>query len=121
MAKCVEDGDKRISDMGRMFFAELATKDNAVYNHFVDVFSLLSMDETVEEDSFRRIVRFLAGFVEKDKHAKNLASKLAARLPRCESERQWNDVAFALGLLQHKDDEITRVVGEGFRVVSASA
>jgi len=65
MAKCVEDADKRIADMGRMFFAELATKDNAVYNHFVDMFSLLSMDEKVGEDSFRRIVKFLAGFVEK--------------------------------------------------------
>lgn len=56
-----------------------------------------------------------------DKHAKQLATKLAARLNRVESERQWNDVAFALGLLQHKDEEITKTVGEGYRVVQATA
>ncbi|KAI2622760.1 condensin component [Hypomontagnella submonticulosa] len=121
MAKCLEDEDKRIADLARMFFTELSTKDNAVYNHFVDMFSLLSADRRMEEEAFRRIVRFLLGFVEKDKHAKQLAEKLAARLPRCESERQWNDVAYALGLLQHKNEDITKVVSEGFKVVHATA
>ncbi|KAK4994475.1 condensin complex non-SMC subunit Cnd1 [Elasticomyces elasticus] len=121
MAKCVEDGDERVRDMSRMFFAELAGKDAAVYNHFVDMFSLLSADEALEEEQFRRIVKFLAGFIEKDKHTKQLANKLAARLQRMDSERAWNDVAFALGLLQHKDEEITKLVGEGFKVVQAAA
>ena len=40
MTKCLEDGDKRIADLARMFFTELSTKDNVVYNHFVDMFSL---------------------------------------------------------------------------------
>jgi hypothetical protein len=48
-----------------MFFAELAGKDNAVYNHFVDMFSLLSSDEALDEDRFRRIIKFLASFIEK--------------------------------------------------------
>jgi len=65
MAKCLEDGDKRIADLARMFFTELSTKDNAVYNHFVDMFSLLSAEKGLDEESFRRIVRFLLGFVEK--------------------------------------------------------
>lgn len=65
MAKCVEDGDRRIADMGRMFFTELATKDNAVYNQFVDMFSVLSADEELDEEAFRRIVKFLSGFIEK--------------------------------------------------------
>ncbi|KAK4225679.1 putative condensin complex subunit 1 [Podospora fimiseda] len=121
MAKCLEDEDKRIADLARMFFTELSTKDNAVYNHFVDMFSLLTTDERIDEESFKRIVRFLLGFVEKDKHAKQLADKLAARLPRCDTERQWSDVAFALGLLQHKNEDITKLVSEGFKVVKASA
>ncbi|KAI0018899.1 condensin component [Xylariomycetidae sp. FL0641] len=120
MAKCLEDEDKRIADLARMFFTELSTKDNAVYNHFVDMFSLLSAGQ-MEEDAFRRIIKFLLGFVEKDKHARQLADKLAARLQRCETERQWNDVAFALGLLQHKNEEIAKIVGEGFKVVPAAA
>ncbi|EFX04690.1 condensin complex component cnd1 [Grosmannia clavigera kw1407] len=131
MAKCLEDGDKRIADLARMFFTELSTKDNAVYNHFVDMFSLLTAAPTsgggvggqqkqqpLSEDAFRRIVRFLLGFVEKDRHARQLAEKLAARLSRCETERQWNDVAFALGLLQHKSEDINKVLSEGFRVVT---
>lgn len=143
MAKCLEDEDRRIADLARMFFTELSTKDNAVYNHFVDMFSLLSAGEAMNEESFRRIIRFLLGFVEKvgdlgmkrtrrvwfanggldaqDKHAKQLAEKLAARLPRCETERQWNDVAFALGLLPHKNEEISKTVSEGYRVIRTAA
>ncbi|KAK2757856.1 Condensin complex subunit [Arachnomyces sp. PD_36] len=121
MAKCLEDSDKKIADLARMFFTELATKDNAVYNHFVDMFSLLSSEKELEEDSLRRIVKFLAGFVEKDKHAKQLAEKLAARLVRCETERQWNDVAYALSLLQHKNEDINKTLSAGFRVVQANA
>jgi condensin complex subunit 1 len=65
MAKCLEDDDKRIADLSRMFFTELSTKDNAVYNHFVDMFSLLSAEKELEEDSLRRILKFLSGFIEK--------------------------------------------------------
>ena len=134
----MEDEDKRIADLSRMFFTELSTKDNAVYNHFVDMFSLLSAEKDLEEDALRRIIKFLAGFIEKveslgpsyhlsvltteqDKHAKQLADKLAARLPRCESERQWNDVTYALSLLPHKNDDITKLVAGGFKVVQANA
>ena len=141
MAKCLEDDDKKIADLARMFFTELATKDNAVYNHFVDMFSLLSAERNLQEASLRRIVKFLIGFVEKvsrlftprlhnlvltrylqEKHARQLADKLAARLPRCETERQWNDVAYALSLLPHKNEDITKTVTAGFtKVVSAAA
>ena len=51
--------------MSRMFFGELAGKDNAVYNHFVDMFSLLSADAGLEEDRFRKVIKFLASFIEK--------------------------------------------------------
>lgn len=67
MAKCLEDEDKRIADLARMFFSELSTKDNAVYNHFVDMFSLLSAGQ-MDEEPFKRIVKFLLGFVEKVCH-----------------------------------------------------
>lgn len=59
--------------------------------------------------------------IQQDKHAKQLAEKLAARLARCETEKQWNEVAYALSLLQHKNEEITKLVTGGFRVVQASA
>lgn len=65
MAKCVEDSDERVREMSRMFFSELAGKDNAVYNHFVDMFSLLSADDGLDEERFRRVIKFLASFIEK--------------------------------------------------------
>lgn len=73
MAKCLEDDDKKIADLARMFFTELATKDNAVYNHFVDMFSLLSAERNLDEQALRRIVKFLIGFVEKVSHFSTLA------------------------------------------------
>jgi condensin complex subunit 1 len=51
--------------MARMFFSELATKDNAVYNQFVDMFSVLSADSALTVEAFKRIIKFLAGFIEK--------------------------------------------------------
>lgn len=68
MAKCLEDSDKRIADLSRMFFTELATKDNAVYNHFIDMFSLLSAEKELEEDALKRIIKFLSSFIEKVSH-----------------------------------------------------
>ena len=65
MAKCLEDSDKRIADLSKMFFSELATKDNAVYNQFVDMFSVLTTEKELEEDAFKRIIKFLASFIEK--------------------------------------------------------
>ena len=40
MAKCVEDEDRRISDLARLFFKELSTKDNAIYNNVQDGMSV---------------------------------------------------------------------------------
>lgn len=60
-----------------------------------------------------------ANLMFQDKHAKNLSEKLAARLSRCETETQWNQTAYALSLLQHKNEEIAKTVQAGFRVVAA--
>lgn len=65
MAKCIEDSDKKITEMARMFFSELSTKDNAIYNQFVDMFSTLSADTALSEDAFKRIIKYLAGYIEK--------------------------------------------------------
>ena len=76
MAKCLEDSDKRIADLSKMFFTELATKDNAVYNHFIDMFSLLSAEKDLEEDALKRIIKFLSSFIEKVSRLGELYSSL---------------------------------------------
>ncbi len=62
MAKCVEDPNPQIRDLARAFFKELSTKDNAIYNNLPDIISNLS---TVEEETYKIIVKFLFAFVTK--------------------------------------------------------
>lgn len=37
MAKCLQDEEARISDLAKLFFEELSTKENAIYNNLPDV------------------------------------------------------------------------------------
>ncbi|KAG4302606.1 hypothetical protein PCANB_001221 [Pneumocystis canis] len=116
MARCLEDNDRRIADFAKMFFTELSTKDNAIYNNFPDIFSSLTADSnSLEEASFKRIIRFLISFIEKEKHAKQLAEKFMIRLSKCDTEKQWNDVVFAISLLPHKNEVIHKIITDGYR------
>jgi condensin complex subunit 1 len=36
MAKCLEDPEPRIADLAKLFFTELSTKENAIYNNLPD-------------------------------------------------------------------------------------
>ena len=36
MAKCLEDSEPRIADLAKLFFTELSTKENAIYNNLPD-------------------------------------------------------------------------------------
>lgn len=119
MAKCLENPDQGISDMCKLFFTELATKDNAIYNGFIDIFSGLSNDPTLEKEPMKRIVKFLVSFIEKERHQKQLADKLLVRLTKCQSEAEWNDVAFVLNTIPYKNDSITQALEDGFKLVLA--
>ncbi|KTW31051.1 condensin subunit YCS4 [Pneumocystis jirovecii RU7] len=115
MVRCLEDNDRRIMDFAKMFFTELSMKDNAIYNNFPDIFSSLTTDfDLLDEASFKRIMRFLISFIEKEKHAKQLAEKFVIRLSKCNTERQWNDTAFVISLLPHKNEAIHKIVMDGY-------
>lgn len=80
MAKCLEDEDKHIVDLTKMFFTELSTKDNAIYNGFIDIFSLLSTgDDVLPEEMFKRIIKFLLSFIEKVKLRSSRLANLAGK------------------------------------------
>ena len=90
MAKCLEDEDRRIADLAKMFFTELSTKDNAIYNGFTDIFSLLSTDRNpLEEDSLKRIVKFLMSFIEKVCSLPEWRPNRIRRNMRSSSQRNW--------------------------------
>jgi condensin complex subunit 1 len=82
MAKCLEDSDERIADLAKLFFTELATKDNAIYNNLPDgessnwctglhlnsgaVISHLSVGaHAVDEEAFQSTMRYIFKFIEK--------------------------------------------------------
>lgn len=120
MAKCLENPDQGISDMCRLFFTELATKDNAIYNAFIDIFSGLSNDDTLSKDAMKRIIKFLVLYIDKEKHQKQLSEKLLVRLTKAESEKQWNDIAFVLTTIPYKNDIITQALEAGFKSTASA-
>lgn len=119
MAKCLDNPDQGISDMCRLFFTELASKDNAIYNGFIDIFSNLSSDDLLGKESFKKIIKFLLTFIDKERHQKQLNEKLVGRLRKCETQKQWDDIAFVLNNLPYKNEDVTALLEQGFKVASA--
>ncbi|BAP71697.1 condensin complex subunit 1 [Kluyveromyces marxianus] len=119
MAVLLDNPDQSISDMCKLFFTELSTKDNAIYNGFIDIFSGLSSDEELPNDSFKTIIKYLLTFIDKDRHQKQLSEKLLSRILKAETQRQWDDIAFVLNQLPNKSEKVQQVLDEGFKLVSA--
>jgi condensin complex subunit 1 len=97
LAKCVEDPDKQIRDLSRMFFSELATKDNVIYNLIPDMVSTLCTDPSVS--NLYEILKFIFGFLKKDRQTENIAEKLCQRFKATDSIKQWQDISFCLSLV----------------------
>ncbi|KAH9924065.1 non-SMC mitotic condensation complex subunit 1-domain-containing protein [Fomitopsis serialis] len=116
MAKCLEDEDERIVDLAKLFFSELSTKDNAIYNNLPDVISHLSVGaHAVEEPSFQSTMRYIFTFIEKEKQAENIVEKLCQRFRLTEDPRQWRDIAFCLSLLPFKSERSVKKLIEGLQ------
>jgi condensin complex subunit 1 len=122
MAKCLEDPDKKISDLAKLFFTELSTKDNAVYNNLPDVISNLSHPKTgVNEETFKTIMKFLLEFIKKvprystyfkDKQTESIVDKLCQRFRNADTERQWRDIAYCLSLLSYNSEKSLKKLDE---------
>ncbi|CDO69101.1 hypothetical protein BN946_scf185042.g3 [Trametes cinnabarina] len=114
LAKCVEDEDERISDLAKMFFEELSTKDNAIYNNLPDVISHLSVGaHAIDEEAFQSTMKYIFKFIEKEKQAENIVEKLCQRFRLSEDPRQWRDIAFCLSLLPFKSERSVKKLMEG--------
>jgi condensin complex subunit 1 len=105
MAKCTEDDDEKIKELSRAFFKELSTKDNAIYNNLPDILSNLS---TIDEDKYKKIVKFLFEFITKDKYLDSLVEKLCHRFHHASSERQWRDIGYCLSKLNFTTEKSVR-------------
>lgn len=96
MAKCLEDEDERIRGLARLFFTELAQKDNAIYNNLPDIISNLV---DIPQERYRKIMKYVMGFIVKEKQNESVVEKLCLRFKHTNSPRAWSDVAFCLSLL----------------------
>ncbi|KAI0723732.1 non-SMC mitotic condensation complex subunit 1-domain-containing protein [Cerioporus squamosus] len=116
MAKCLEDPDERISDLAKLFFQELSTKDNAIYNNLPDIISHLSVGaHAIDEEKFRDTMKYIFKFIDKEKQAENIVEKLCQRFRLSEDPRQWRDIAFCLSLLPFKSDRSVKKLIEGLQ------
>ncbi|CAO1626044.1 unnamed protein product [Sympodiomycopsis kandeliae] len=115
MAKCIEDPETRVSDLAKLFFSELSTKENAVYNNLPDIISHLSIGKHAieDEESYQRTMRFIFTFVDKEKQAENVVEKLVQRFRLTNKVRQWRDVAFCLSLLPYKSERSVKKLIDG--------
>ncbi|ORX90468.1 hypothetical protein K493DRAFT_339988 [Basidiobolus meristosporus CBS 931.73] len=115
MAKCLENPDQRISDLARLFFTELASKDNAVYNNLPDMISSLSSgNNAVDEESFKRIMKFLFEFIkDKERQTENIVEKLCLRFRNTDDQRQWKDISYCLSLVQYRSDRTFKKLLDG--------
>ncbi|KAH9998700.1 non-SMC mitotic condensation complex subunit 1-domain-containing protein [Russula vinacea] len=114
MAKCLEDEETRIADLAKLFFTDLSTKDNAIYNNLPDVISHLSVGEhAMDEEGFQRTMRYIFTFIEKEKQAESIVEKLCQRFRLTEDTRQWHDIAFCLSLLPFKSERSVKKLMEG--------
>lgn len=114
LAKCLEDSEPRVSDLAKLFFSELAQKENAVYNNLPDIISHLSSGEhAVDEATFTHTMRFIFTFIDKERQAENIIEKLCQRFRLTTEERQWRDIAFCLSLLSYRSERSIRKLIEG--------
>jgi condensin complex subunit 1 len=89
MAMCLEDTEQRISDLARLFFYELAAKENAaaIYNIIPGLISGLSQISNLPFESVQNIVRFLFSFIQKEKQLESLIDKLCQRFTHQEPKQ----------------------------------
>ncbi|KAL7753524.1 condensin complex non-SMC subunit Cnd1 [Sorochytrium milnesiophthora] len=84
MALCVESEEPRIANLAKLFFEELASKDNAIYNNMPDIISnLTSSERPIDEELFQKVMKYLFGFITK-----------------------WRDIAYCLTLLPYAPEKV---------------
>ncbi|XP_065053020.1 condensin complex subunit 1-like isoform X1 [Rhopilema esculentum] len=100
MAFRLEDEEKRIADLAKLFFTEFSQKGNALYNVLPDIISRLSdPDSNTDEKKFQRIMEYLLQFIQKDKQSEALIEKLCHRFRVTSTTRQRRDLAFCVAQL----------------------
>ncbi|KAI8461597.1 condensin complex subunit 1 [Phakopsora pachyrhizi] len=115
IAKCINDPEKRISDLAQLFFDELSKKDqNAIYNNLPDMISHLSVGKhAVDSSLFQLVMESIFKHLKKDKQSESIVEKLCQRFRLVSEVRQWRDIAYCLALLQFKSEKSLKKLVDG--------
>lgn len=109
MALRLEDPEPGIAALARRFFFNLSKKGNAIYNILPDCLSNLSQDGLLSSQTFQEIMKFLIGFIQKDRQNEALVDKLCQRFRISKTERQYRDIGFCLALLNYNDKAVKKL------------
>ena len=111
MAVRLEDPVPRIAALARLFFHELGQKQNTIYNILPDVISALadSTSSGVTSEQFCSIMKYLFGFVKRERQVESLVEKLCHRFRTTLEVSQWRLFAFCLHLLPLHERAIRRL------------
>ena len=122
IAKCLIDTDTRIRNLSRIFFSEMANRDSGtiggsgIYNHIPDILSHLTGDESVSEESFKIIMKFIFEFIKKEKQMENLIEKLCGRFRNSDNLRYSRDLSHCLSLITFSGDRSLKKLIENFQL-----
>lgn len=117
IARCILDADERVAGLARMFFHEMAGRDNAIYNHIPDIISSLSLAEEgaeLGEADFGTIARFIFDYIKKERQMEGLVEKLSQRFRQTATPRQARDLACCLTLVNYTSERTIRRLVEAF-------
>lgn len=119
MAKMLRSSDPKISSLARMFFNELASKEHAIYNSFLDMLSGLLADASLSEEQLKWILKYVMQYVDKEKQTQQLIGRVIPRLQNSESEREYAVLSFVLERLSGgKDEQLNTLLERGYQNLS---
>lgn len=115
IARCIEDEDENIVNLTKSFFNELSRRatatNNPIYNLLPEILSRLSSSEDLSDESFRNIMKYILGFITRDKQTEQLVEKLCQRFKSItDSIDQWRDLSFCLSLLNLNEKCVRKVI-----------
>jgi len=101
MALCLEDKDRRIKELASLFFHQLSTKGNTLYNTLPDI--IFNLSTYSSETTFKNIMKILFSLIDKEKQVESLISKLCQRMQQTDDTLAWQRIMYCIGLLNITD------------------
>lgn len=119
---CLNDEDETVSELAKLFFTSLASRDQRLYNALPDIISRLTDPQTRQhpeqkekaDENFKTALEYLLQYIEKDKHFDALFEQITRRVIKSPDKRNLLELAFCLS-------QIKSITNKGARTLSKIA